>query len=465
MLIRPVQKIRRSLSLKLSIAVALVVLLTVGMMSVFAYVQDRRGADRRERASLQALSKDLAARIDLSLANGKILAAHLACTRDVLDFLGQGGRGAESRKTCQDWLDLQLRQTPGISSIFILSTTGDCLASTNRAFIGHNYNFRPFFQEAMAGRCVLTDWLIGLVFRTPHIDASAPVRIHGTIAGFLVTEISGGEPLLRRDLPEIMELFDRLGFLYTVATNGTLIDAATLGMLASARGLLQLAVSLDSLDRATYARLRGRDLLPVLLANLELVRAARLPVPVKLNMVMNRWNFRETFELLAFARERGLYLSVFPVNQGEGFAHRHADDQFQSTISERHEMAAIFRELALRRRRGEPLWEYSGFYERASDYVLGKPVGPCDAGGLYLDLNADGQIAVCPDRAGVGDLRRERLAELKTVLAAEGPAVKACQQGSPCFYTCTYNLSLTARNLGGFLRESVRVRLRRALGK
>jgi len=188
MLIPDIQKIRRSLSLKLSIAVALVVLVTVGLMSVYAYVQERRSAVRRELADLHALSKDLASRIDLSLASGKVLAAHLACTQDVMNYLGPGGHGEKGQKTCQEWLDLQIRQTPGISSIFILSSTGDCLASTNKKFIGHNYGFRPYFQEAAAGRLFLSDWSIGLIDHIPHLDSSAPVRLQGKVVGVLVTE-------------------------------------------------------------------------------------------------------------------------------------------------------------------------------------------------------------------------------------------------------------------------------------
>ena len=190
MLISYVQKARRSLSFKLSIAVALVVLVTVGLMSVYAYNQERRSAVRRELADLHALSKDLATRIDLSLASGKILAAHLACTRDVTDFLGRSGLSEKSQKACQEWLDLQIQQTPGISSIFILSPTGECLVSTTKKYIGHNYSFRPYFQEAEAGRPFLSDWSVGILDGIPHLDSSAPVRLQGKVVGVLVTEFS-----------------------------------------------------------------------------------------------------------------------------------------------------------------------------------------------------------------------------------------------------------------------------------
>lgn len=185
-----VQQARRSLSLKLSVAVASVVLVTVGLMSLYAYVQERGSAIQRELADLHALSKDLASQIDLSLAGGKILPAHLAATRNAQDFLSQSRPDAASRKTCQEWLDLQIRQTPGMAALFILSPTGECLASTSRKFIGHNYSFRPYFQEAAAGRPFLSDWSLGLLDRNPHIDSSAPVRRRGRVVGVLVTEFA-----------------------------------------------------------------------------------------------------------------------------------------------------------------------------------------------------------------------------------------------------------------------------------
>jgi len=281
--------------------------------------------------------------------------------------------------------------------------------------------------------------------------------------GFMVTEVTGGEPFLREDIHDVFALLDRLGFLYTVASNGTLFTAAGIELLRSAKGLLQLAVSIDSLDRATYERLRGRDLLLVVLHNLELLRAAKLPFPVKINMVMNRINYRETFTFLEFAKSRGICLSVFPVNQGEGFFHRHSDPQFTASEDEQHRMAEIFRELARLRRGGEPLWEYSGYYERAADYVLGIPVGPCDAGNMYIDLNADGQVAVCPDHEGAGDLRRTGIGQLWRSLEAGQEKIKMCSRDTPCFYTCTYAISITARNLFAFLRETARVKGRQFL--
>jgi MoaA/NifB/PqqE/SkfB family radical SAM enzyme len=281
--------------------------------------------------------------------------------------------------------------------------------------------------------------------------------------GFMVAEISGGEPFLRQDIFDAFTMLDRVGFLYTTTSNGTLFTQESISRLRGLKGLLQLAVSIDSLDRETYHRLRGRDLLPTVLDNIEQLVRARLPFPLKLNLVMSRFNYRETMDIFAYAKSHKLHLSVFPVNQGEGFLHRSNADEYQASAEERLEMAALFRELAILRKSGEPLWEYSGFYEKAAEYVLGRPVGPCDAGQLYIDIHADGGVSVCVDQPVVADLRRESIAEVWPKLTAEWGAASQCSTTTPCFYTCTYNVSMTARNEFTFLKETARIRLQQLL--
>jgi len=281
-------------------------------------------------------------------------------------------------------------------------------------------------------------------------------------AGIRVVELSGGEPFLRNDIADIFAMLERLDLFSTLTTNGTLLTKDRIAQLRDLRGLLQLAVSLDSLDPETYAQLRGRDLLPVVLRSVDLVARAGLDIPFKLNMAMSGINYRETLTILSFARERGGYLSVFPVSLGTGFQHRGDDARFRVNDEQRREMADTFRELARLRRQGEPLWEYSRFYELAADYVTGLPVGTCDAGRLYLDLHCDGKLAACVDQPAFADLRTESVRDALGRLDSWSRDIRRCSTESPCCYTCTYNVSLTARHLPAFLREAALVRRRAA---
>lgn len=264
-------------------------------------------------------------------------------------------------------------------------------------------------------------------------------------AGVRIVEVSGGEPFLRRDLPELLALLDRLDLLFTFTTNGTAVTDEGLAALARSRGLLQLSMSLDSLDRDRYRRLRGRDQLQRALAGLERLERARLPAPLKLNFAMSLHNQEETPSLLALARARGLFLSVFPVNQGPG-AHRSDGEAFEGGAEDRERMARRFEELARRRSRGAPLWEPSAFYRAAARFLRGEPMGPCGAGELYVDLRADGAVAPCvelPPVATVDDLASGRAG---AALPAARDAVERCRATTPCCYTCTVNLAETGRH-------------------
>jgi MoaA/NifB/PqqE/SkfB family radical SAM enzyme len=288
-------------------------------------------------------------------------------------------------------------------------------------------------------------------------------------AGVRIVEISGGEPFLRPDLPDVLRLLDDERLLFTFNTNGTALTDAGVEALRRARGLLQVAVSLDSLDRERYRLLRGRDLLARALDGIERLRAARLPCPLKLNFAMSRHNDGETPALLALAARRGLFLSVFPVNQGPG-AHRSACGLFAATPEERARMARRFEGLAaLRREGGAPLWEPSRFYSIAAAFLRGEPLEPCGAGRLYLDVRADGSIAPCIDLPAVGtvdDLVEGRAAD---ALQAAQDAVAACRAATPCCYTCTVSLAETGRRPAAYALETLRVlwsaRARRTAGE
>lgn len=296
----------------------------------------------------------------------------------------------------------------------------------------------------------------------PSLEEFSRLCVAARRAGIVALELSGGEPFLRPDLAELIARVDAAGLLFSFNTNGTALHQGGLDALARSRGLLQVAVSLDSLRPDRYALLRGRDLLPSALAGIERLRAAGLGVPLKINVAVSRHNHDEVPALLEFAEARRLFLSVFPVNQGPG-AHRSACAAFDSSPEDRERQARVFDELAALRRRGRALWEPSAFYRAAAAHLRGHRGGPCRAGELYVDVRADGSIAPCvelPAVATVQDLEAGRLTEL---LGGARAAIARCQAECPCCYTCTVNLVETARRPLATAVETAHVLARAAL--
>jgi GTP 3',8-cyclase len=115
--------------------------------------------------------------------------------------------------------------------------------------------------------------------------------------------ITGGEPLVRRDLERLVEQLATLDVDLTLTTNGSLLPAKA-QPLADA-GLRRVTVSLDALDDATFRALNDVDF-PVdrVLEGIDAAVAAGLPV--KVNAVLKRGvNEGQIVPMAAFFKERG----------------------------------------------------------------------------------------------------------------------------------------------------------------
>jgi cyclic pyranopterin phosphate synthase len=99
--------------------------------------------------------------------------------------------------------------------------------------------------------------------------------------------LTGGEPLLRRDVERLVEMLARIpGLDLTMTTNGSLLPRKAQALRAA--GLRRITVSLDSLDDAVFGSMNDVDF-PVarVLEGIEAAAAAGLR-PVKVNMVVKR---------------------------------------------------------------------------------------------------------------------------------------------------------------------------------
>lgn len=96
--------------------------------------------------------------------------------------------------------------------------------------------------------------------------------------------LTGGEPLLRKNLPDLAQRLAALPGIddLSLSTNGT--QLAKYASRLRQAGVSRLNVSLDSLDRSRILQLTGRDVLPQILEGLEAAGAAGFRM-IKINMV------------------------------------------------------------------------------------------------------------------------------------------------------------------------------------
>lgn len=121
--------------------------------------------------------------------------------------------------------------------------------------------------------------------------------------------LTGGEPLVRRDVPELVRQLRQIDGLHSLSltTNGILLKQQA-AALAEA-GLTRINVSLDSLMREKFTRIARRDQLHGVLAGLEELKKYSTIHPVKVNAVaMRNFSEEEVLPFVQFARDNAFVM-------------------------------------------------------------------------------------------------------------------------------------------------------------
>jgi GTP 3',8-cyclase len=202
-------------------------------------------------------------------------------------------------------------------------------------------------------------------------------------------KLTGGEPLLRRDLEDIVR--EVSGFMeVSLTTNGSLLASRAQGLKDA--GLARINVSIDSLDARHFRAVRRGTLEPVL-AGLEAALAVGL-APVKVNTVVLDSTLGELPELVDFVAQRdGLHLQlieVMPEIRTDMLSHRVDLGKVRAWLEER---AAFVEHRSMHHRAVYHL-------ENGASVELVDPVGNAEfcANCHRVRVTHDGQLKGCLNR-------------------------------------------------------------------
>jgi len=160
-----------------------------------------------------------------------------------------------------------------------------------------------------------------------EMTAQEVVRIVSVAVGLGINHVklTGGEPLLRSDIVEIVSGLAQIPGLrdLSMTTNGTRLSVLAKPLRIA--GLRRVNVNLPSLNMKTYSELNGGDLGDVLSGVGAAVKAGLYPV--KLNMlVLHGVNEHEVAGMMDFARKSDVILQLLelePVNVGDPYYRRY----------------------------------------------------------------------------------------------------------------------------------------------
>ena len=137
--------------------------------------------------------------------------------------------------------------------------------------------------------------------------------------------LSGGDPLIRKDIVEIVDKIASLDFKdISLTTNGVLLDQYAQDLKNA--GLDRVNVSLDTLDKETYKKVTNLDYLDE--AKAGILKAVEVGLyPVKINMVvMKDINVDEIKDMFEFCKKNGIILQLIELIESENCD----DDKFSA---------------------------------------------------------------------------------------------------------------------------------------
>jgi GTP 3',8-cyclase len=148
------------------------------------------------------------------------------------------------------------------------------------------------------------------------------LRLTRIFAGLGIRKIrlTGGEPLVRRNLPELVAGLKTTDGIETVAltTNGMLLADALPSLMDA--GLDAVNISIDALEEAVFRSITRRSGVDRVLKSIDAALACP-DICVKLNCVPTDMNRSELLPLVRFAAERSLpmrFIELMPIGEGAG---------------------------------------------------------------------------------------------------------------------------------------------------
>lgn len=235
---------------------------------------------------------------------------------------------------------------------------------------------------------------------------------------------SGGEPLLRRDLPEICRVFNDLGVKQTLLTNGLLL-AKRIGDVGPF--LDELIVSIDGANGNVHNEIRGINSFDTITSAILLLKKVNAHTNVSLRTVVQKKNFRQIPDII----DMGLKLEVDGVSflaidvLSEAFARNRQRLNGRAELLLVPAEVAELREIILHLSRTKADLFASQFISESvsglmhiADYfealTNGRPFPRvyCNAPMVSAVITSKGDLLPCFFLPAVGNLREERLAAL-----------------------------------------------------
>jgi MoaA/NifB/PqqE/SkfB family radical SAM enzyme len=296
-----------------------------------------------------------------------------------------------------------------------------------------------------------------------ELPAEQWIAVLSDLKRFLGTyhvNFSGGEPLLRKDLFEILGFCRDSGIYAGLTTSGAILRDRQARQLAEAR-LFNLNISLDGASAATHDAQRGvRGAFAKAMRAIALVREhaanSGSHVPILLKPTVTRLNVAEMPALVSLARSMGCSVLLQPVSDWG------TPETPKLWIEDLANLRAVIAELVALQRTGYPilntreqLEDWVRHFKRLPKVENGSVL--CSVGLDTLIVQPNGDVHNCDRWVALGNVREEPISRIWSRSRLQRLHSLACTRG--CTENCTTRRPILQR-----IRGAVRLSRAERLG-
>ncbi|MCK4917243.1 MAG: radical SAM protein [Candidatus Omnitrophica bacterium] len=267
--------------------------------------------------------------------------------------------------------------------------------------------------------------------------------------------ITGGEPLLRSDIFDIIRYIRIYGISVHLCTNGTLINEDIIKGLRFS-GVNSISVSIDSYLSDIHNQMRGVECYDKVMEGIKLMKKSLPGIKIGINTLITKRNFRNIYKMVAFAEELKVdQIKFSPIHTN--LKHKNNNqDCFKELIFKdedlfelSYEVKKLIKAISLSRLLSNSLEFLNGLsFLYNSDYQR----VPCFAGYISCSVDSLGWVSPCEDIEGNENLRDKSLENILKSKAFNELRKKVHQCTSKCWDTTHTEINIRC-STQGFIRQ------------
>lgn len=212
-------------------------------------------------------------------------------------------------------------------------------------------------------------------------------------ANEILLNITGGEPLVRQDLFEVMEFAKNLGYHWGMTTNGILIDDSIIEKMKQT-GMSTIAISIDGLEKShdDFRGIKGSYI--KIIENLKKLKQANFLNYLQITTVVNKFNINELEELYKLMQDLNIdswrVVNMDPIGRAE-------DNKDLALDKEDYKYLINFIKDKRKESKFDVTYGCSHFLGLNFEKETRKNMFFCVAGYTTASILYNGDIYVCPD--------------------------------------------------------------------